>query len=123
MLGPTLITKQTGETGRPVRRVYVEAGCDIARELYVSLLVDRISGRVTIIASTEGGMEIEEVAANHPEKILRVGIDPASGISSFHGRRLAAGLGLTGKQASSFGKFVAAMYQAFTALDSAVIEI
>ena len=99
MIGHTLITKQTGEAGRPVRRVYVEAGCDIARELYLSLLVDRISGRVTIIASTEGGMEIEEVAANHPEKILRVGIDPASGISGFHGRRLAAGLGLTGKQA------------------------
>jgi succinyl-CoA synthetase beta subunit len=123
MIGHTLITKQTGEHGRPVRRVYVEAGCDIARELYVSLLVDRISGRVTIIASTEGGMEIEEVAANHPGKILRVGIDPASGISGFHGRRLAAGLGLSGKQASSFGKFVAAMYQAFTALDCAVIEI
>ena len=106
MIGHTLITKQTGEAGRPVRRVYVEAGCDIARELYLSLLVDRITGRVTIIASTEGGMEIEEVAANHPEKILRVGIDPASGISGFHGRRLAAGLGLTGKQAASFGKFV-----------------
>jgi succinyl-CoA synthetase beta subunit len=123
MIGHTLITKQTGAHGRPVRRVYVEAGCDIARELYVSLLVDRISGRVTIIASTEGGMEIEEVAASHPEKILRVGVDPASGISGFHGRRLAAGLGLSGKQASSFGKFVTAMYQAFTALDCAVVEI
>jgi succinyl-CoA synthetase beta subunit len=123
MIGHTLITKQTGEQGRPVRRVYVEAGCDIARELYVSLLVDRISGRVTIVASTEGGMEIEEVAANHPEKILRVGVDPASGISGFHGRRLAADLGLTGKQASSFGRFVAAMYQAFVAQDCAVIEI
>src|ERR1700689_3904564 len=84
MIGHTLITKQTGEHGRPVRRVYVEAGCDIASELYVSLLVDRISGRVTVIASTEGGMEIEEVAASHPEKIRRVGIDPASGISGFH---------------------------------------
>ena len=123
MIGHTLITKQTGENGRPVRRVYVEAGCDIARELYLSLLVDRNSGRVTIIASTEGGMEVEEVAVNHPEKILRVGIDPATGISGFHGRRLAAGLGLGGKQASSFSKFVAAMYQAFTALDCAVIEI
>jgi succinyl-CoA synthetase beta subunit len=123
MIGHTLITKQTGEAGRPVRRVYVEAGCDIARELYVSLLVDRVSGRVTVIASTEGGMEIEEVAAKHPEKILQVGVDPASGISGFHGRRLAAGLGLSGKQASSFGKFVAAMYQAFTAQDCAVIEI
>jgi succinyl-CoA synthetase beta subunit len=118
-----LITKQTGEHGRPVRRVYVEAGCDIARELYLSLLVDRISGRVMVIASTEGGMEIEEVGIAHPEKILRVGIDPASGISGFHGRRLAAGLGLSGKQASAFGKFLAGMYVAFTSLDCAVVEI
>ncbi|MBN8925383.1 MAG: succinate--CoA ligase subunit beta [Rhodospirillales bacterium 69-11] len=123
MIGHTLVTKQTGPAGRAVRRVYVEAGCDIARELYLSLLVDRLSGRITVIASTEGGMEIEEVAASHPEKILRVGIDPASGISGFHGRRLAAGLGLSGKQASAFGKFVAAMYEAFVALDCAVVEI
>jgi succinyl-CoA synthetase beta subunit len=123
MIGHTLVTKQTGPHGRPVRRVYVEAGCDIARELYLSLLVDRVSGRVTIVASTEGGMEIEEVAAKHPEKILRVGVDPASGISGFHGRRLASGLGLTGKQADSFGKFVAGIYSAFSALDCAVIEI
>jgi len=123
MIGHTLVTKQTGPAGRAVRRVYVEAGCDIARELYLSLLVDRLSGRITVIASTEGGMEIEEVAASHPEKILRVGIDPASGISGFHGRRLAAGLGLSGKQASAFGKFVAAMYEAFVVLDCAVVEI
>jgi succinyl-CoA synthetase beta subunit len=123
MIGHTLVTKQTGPHGRPVRRVYVEAGCDIARELYLSLLVDRVSGRVTIIASTEGGMEVEEVAAKHPEKILRVGVDPASGISGFHARRLASGLGLTGKQAASFGKFVAGIYAAFSALDCAVIEI
>ncbi|MDR3532866.1 MAG: ADP-forming succinate--CoA ligase subunit beta [Rhodopila sp.] len=123
MIGHTLITKQTGPAGRPVRRVYVEAGCDIARELYLSLLVDRISGRVTIVASTEGGMEIEEVAANHPEKILRVGVDPASGISGFHGRRLAAGLGLSGKQVSAFSKFINGMYAAFIALDCAIVEI
>jgi succinyl-CoA synthetase beta subunit len=123
MIGHTLITKQTGPAGRPVRRVYVEAGCDIARELYLSLLVDRIIGRVTIIASTEGGMEIEDVAARHPEKILRVGVDPASGISGFHGRRLAAGLGLTGKQAAAFGRFVTGLYTAYLALDCAVIEI
>ena len=123
MLGHTLITKQTGAAGRPVRRVYVEAGCDIARELYLSLLVDRLSGRVTIIASTEGGMEIEEVAANHPEKILRVSVDPASGISGFHSRRLAAGLGLSGKQAAAFGKFVNGIYAAFNALDCAIVEI
>jgi succinyl-CoA synthetase beta subunit len=123
MIGHTLVTKQTGPAGRSVRRVYVEAGCDIARELYLSLLVDRISGRVTIIASMEGGVEIEQVAANHPEKILRIGVDPASGISGFHGRRLAAGLGLVGKQAASLGKFVGAMYAAFMALDCAVVEI
>jgi succinyl-CoA synthetase beta subunit len=123
MIGHTLVTKQTGPAGKSVSRVYVEAGCDIARELYLSLLVDRITGRVTIIASTEGGMEIEDVAANEPEKILRVGIDPASGISGFHGRRLAAGLGLSGKQAASFGKFVNAMYTAFIELDCAVVEI
>jgi succinyl-CoA synthetase beta subunit len=123
MIGHTLITKQTGEAGRPVRRVYVEAGCDIARELYLSLLVDRSSGRVTIVASTEGGMEIEEVAAHNPERILRVGVDPVSGISGFHARRLEAGLGLSGKQAAAFGKFVAGIYAAFVALDCAIIEI
>jgi succinyl-CoA synthetase beta subunit len=123
MLGHTLVTKQTGPAGKQVHRLYVEAGCDIARELYLSLLVDRISGRVTIIASTEGGMSIEDVAHHHPEKILRAGIDPATGISGFHGRKLAAGLGLTGKQASSFGKFVAAIYKAFIALDTNIIEI
>lgn len=123
MIGHTLITKQTGPAGRVVRRVYVEAGCDIARELYLSLLVDRVTGRVTIIASTEGGMEIETVAAEQPEKIQRVAIDPASGLSGFHGRRLAAGLGLTGKQVGAFGKFVAAMYKAFIELDCAIVEI
>jgi succinyl-CoA synthetase beta subunit len=123
MIGHTLVTKQTGPAGKVVHRLYVEAGCDIARELYLSLLVDRISGRVTIVASTEGGMSIEQVAANHPEKILQAGVDPASGISGFHGRKLAAGLGLTGKQASSFGKFVTALYKAFVALDTNIIEI
>jgi succinyl-CoA synthetase beta subunit len=123
MIGRTLVTKQTGAAGRKVHRVYVEAGCDIARELYLSLLVDRISGRVTVIASTEGGMEIEEVAAHQPEKILRVHIDPAAGYSSFHGRRLAYGLGLTGKQIASFVRFVQAMYTAFVALDCSIVEV
>ena len=123
MLGHTLVTKQTGEAGRKVHRVYVEAGCDIARELYLSLLVDRATSRVTIMASTEGGMEIEEVAEHHPEKIMRVAIDPASGISGFHARRLAFGLGLTGKQIGVFSKFVNAMYTAFLALDCAIVEI
>ena len=123
MLGHTLITKQTGAAGRQVHRVYVEAGCDIARELYLSLLVDRVTGRVTIMASTEGGMEIEEVAAHSPEKILRVAIDPATGIQGFHARRLAFALGLEGKQVGTFAKFVNAMYTAFTALDCAIVEI
>jgi succinyl-CoA synthetase beta subunit len=123
MLGHVLVTKQTGPAGRRVHRVYVEAGCDIARELYLSLLVDRARGRVSIIASTEGGMEIEEVAARHPEKILRVAIDPATGISAFHGRRLAYGLGLTGDQVAAFGRFVHAMYRAFLALDCSIMEI
>jgi succinyl-CoA synthetase beta subunit len=101
----------------------VEAGCDIKRELYLSLLVDRATSRVTIMASTEGGMEIEEVAAHHPEKIMRVAIDPAAGLSGFHGRRLAYALGLEGKQIGAFAKFVSAMYTAFLALDCDTVEI
>ena len=123
MVGHTLVTKQTGPAGKRVNRVYVEAGCDIARELYLSLLIDRATSRVTIMASTEGGMEIEEVAEHHPEKILRVAIDPAAGIWGFHGRRLAYALGLSGKQVASFNKFVVAMYEAFVKLDCAIVEI
>jgi succinyl-CoA synthetase beta subunit len=123
MLGHTLITKQTGPAGRDVHRLYVEAGCDIARELYLSLLVDRATSRIAIMASTEGGMEIEEVAAHHPEKILRVSIDPAAGVSGYHARKLGFGLGLTGKQLATFGKFIDAMYRAFVALDCAIVEI
>ena len=123
MIGHTLITKQTGAAGRRVNRVYVEAGCDIARELYLSLLIDRATSRVTIMASTEGGMEIEEVAEHHPEKILRVAVDPATGISGFHSRRLAFSLGLTGKQVGVFGRFVEGLYKAFISLDCAIVEI
>ena len=123
MLGQTLVTKQTGPAGRVVSRVYVEAGCDIARELYLSFLIDRDTSRVTIMASTEGGMEIEEVAEHHPEKIMRVAVDPASGISSFHARKLAFSLGLTGKQVGVFGRFVEGLYKAFIQLDCAIVEI
>jgi succinyl-CoA synthetase beta subunit len=123
MIGHTLVTTQTGPRGRVVRRVYVEAGCDIARELYLSLLVDRVSGRVTLVASAEGGMEIEKLAATHPERIARVSVDPAAGISGFHARRLAYGLGLSGKQIATFGRFIPAMYAAFTGLDCNIIEI
>jgi len=123
MIGKTLVTKQTGPQGKVVSRVYVEDGCDIKRELYLSLLVDRGTSRVLIMASTEGGMEIEEVAHNTPEKILKVAVDPASGISGFHARKLAFGLGLTGKQVSSFTKFVTALYNAFLELDCAIVEV
>ncbi len=123
MIGHTLVTKQTGPAGKLVSRVYVEDGCDIKRELYLGLLVDRDSSRVTLMASTEGGMEIEEVAEHHPEKILKVAVDPASGISGFHSRKLAFGLGLTGKQVGSFTKFVTALYGAFQELDCAIVEI
>jgi succinyl-CoA synthetase beta subunit len=123
MIGHTLITKQTGPQGRLVRRVYVEAGCDIAKELYLSLLIDRSVSEVVVIASTEGGMEVEEVAAHSPEKILRAPVDPASGISAFHARKLAFGLGLEGKQVGTFTKFVMSIFEAFMALDAAIIEI
>jgi succinyl-CoA synthetase beta subunit len=123
MIGHTLVTRQTGPAGRPVHRVYVEAGCDIERELYFSLLVDRAAGWITLVASSEGGVEIEEVAAREPEKILRVAIDPAMGLQGFHTRRLAFGLGLQGKQAAAFSRIVPALYNAFIGLDCAVVEI
>ena len=123
MIGHTLVTKQTGPAGKRVNRIYVEAGCDIAREIYLSLLVDRETSRLTIIASTEGGMAIEEVAESHPEKILRVAIDPATGLWPYHARKLAYALGLQGKQIAAFGKFVAALHTAFMELDCAVVEI
>jgi succinyl-CoA synthetase beta subunit len=123
MLGHVLVTKQTGAKGREVKRVYIEEGCDIKRELYLGLLVDRKTARITVMASTEGGMEIEEVAVKHPEKILRAAIDPASGMQSFHARKLAYGLGLEGKQISAASKFMLGLYKAFTSLDASVIEI
>jgi succinyl-CoA synthetase beta subunit len=123
MLGHVLITKQTGAKGREVKRVYVEEGCDIQRELYLGLLVDRKTARITMMASTEGGVEIEEVAAKHPEKILRVAIDPATGIEDFHARKLAFGLGLEGKQVTAATKFMLGMYRAFTSLDASVVEV
>ena len=123
MLGHVLITKQTGPAGREVKRIYVEEGCDIKRELYLGLLVDRATSRVTVMASTEGGMEIEEVAATHPEKIIKVAIDPATGIQGYHTRKLAFGLGLGGKQVGSASRFIQAMYKAFVELDASIVEI
>jgi succinyl-CoA synthetase beta subunit len=123
MLGHVLVTKQTGPKGREVKRVYVEEGCDIKRELYLGLLIDRRTSRITVMASTEGGMEIEEVAAQHPEKIIRLAIDPASGIEGFHARRIAFGLGLEAKQVQAATKFILGIYQAFVALDASIVEI
>ncbi len=123
MLGQVLITKQTGPAGREVKRVYIEEGCDIKRELYLSLLVDRGTGRITIMASTEGGMEIEEVAAQHPEKIVRVTIDPVAGYQAFDGRKVAFALGLEGKQVGTAVQFLGALYKAFTDLDASVVEV
>ncbi|HET6521462.1 MAG TPA: ADP-forming succinate--CoA ligase subunit beta, partial [Geminicoccaceae bacterium] len=124
MLGMTLVTPQTGPAGRQVRRVYVEQGCDIARELYLSLLVDRATSRVTVIASTEGGMEIEQVAAATPEKILTVAIDPATGFQPFHGRKVASALGLTGGQRvrRAVG-LLGGLYRTFTGCDASLLEI
>ena len=123
MLSHILVTRQTGPAGKEVKRIYIEEGCDIARELYFSMLLDRETSRITIIASQEGGMDIEEVAAKTPEKILKVVIDPATGISGFHARNVAFGLGLEGKQVGAGAKLVLAVYKAFTELDASLIEI
>ncbi|HEY1301033.1 MAG TPA: ADP-forming succinate--CoA ligase subunit beta [Stellaceae bacterium] len=123
LLGRNLVTHQTGPQGREVKRVYVEEGCDIARELYLGVLIDRDTGRITLIASTEGGVEIEEVAAHSPEKILKAAIDPASGIEPFHARNIAFGLGLEGGQVSVATRFITALYRAFVELDAQIAEI
>ena len=123
MLGHILVTKQTGPAGKEVKRLYIEDGCDIARELYLGMLLDRETSRLTMMASTEGGMEIEEVAHATPEKILKVSIDPATGMLPFHARKLAFGLGLEGKQVNAGVKFMLAMYKAFTELDCSIVEI
>jgi succinyl-CoA synthetase beta subunit len=123
MIGMNLVTHQTGPKGKLVKRIYVESGCDIKRELYLGMLVDRATSRITIMASSEGGVEIEEVAAKRPEKIIKVAIDPATGIQPFHARKIAFGLGLEGNQVSSCVKFVTAMYRAFVELDCSIVEI
>ncbi|MCH7931221.1 MAG: ADP-forming succinate--CoA ligase subunit beta [Proteobacteria bacterium] len=123
MLDMTLVTHQTGPQGKVVKRIYVEDGCDIARELYLGMLIDRATGRITVMASTEGGVEIEEVAARTPEKILKLALDPALGLQPYHARKVAFGLGLEGRQVSSAVKFVLATYQCFLDSDASLIEI
>ena len=123
MLNHVLVTKQTGADGKEVKRLYIEEGCDIARELYMGMLLDRESSRLLIMASTEGGMEIEDVAEATPEKILKVAIDPATGIQPYHARQLAFGLGLEGAQIKSAVKLIMSLYQAFNDLDCSMVEI
>jgi succinyl-CoA synthetase beta subunit len=123
ILGMQLITHQTGPEGKEVKRVYVEEGCNIARELYLGILIDRASSRITMMASTEGGVEIEQVAAKTPEKILKVAIDPATGMQSFHARRLAFGLGLKGDEIKNAVRLMMGLYEAFMGLDASLAEI
>jgi succinyl-CoA synthetase beta subunit len=123
MLGATLVTKQSGAEGRVVRRLYIEEGSDIARELYLSALVDRATGRVAFIASQAGGMDIEEVAARTPEKIITVSVDPAAGYSPHIGLTIAYGLGLSGDLVKQCGALIAKLYAAFVAKDASLLEI
>jgi succinyl-CoA synthetase beta subunit len=123
MLGKVLVTHQTGPAGREVKRVYIEEGCDIARELYIGMLIDRATSRVTIMASTEGGMDIEEVANKTPEKILTEQINPLLGVAGFQARKIAFSLGLKDKQVGQFATLLAALYKAFVETDASLIEI
>ncbi|MDW7710919.1 MAG: ADP-forming succinate--CoA ligase subunit beta [Deferrisomatales bacterium] len=123
ILGRTLVTHQTGPQGKEVLKVYVEEGRDIARELYLGMVIDRATGLATLMASTEGGMEIEEMAAKTPEKILKQAVDPAAGFQPFHARKLAYGLGLEGDALKNGQKFMAALYRAFLETDASMLEI
>ncbi len=123
MLGRTLVTHQTGAAGKQVNRIYIEDGSDIARELYLALLVDRQSSRIAFVCSTEGGMDIEEVAAKTPEKILSFSVDPASGLSDFHGRRVAFALGLEGGQVKQCVALIKTLYKIFVEKDMEMLEI
>jgi len=123
MLGNTLVTVQTGETGKQVNRLYVTDGVDIEREYYLSMLVDRASGRIAMIVSTEGGMDIETVAHETPEKISTITIDPATGFMPHHGRAVAHALKLEGALAKAANKLAKQLYEAFTTLDCAMLEI
>ena len=123
ILGSTLVTHQTGPAGKEVQRLYIEEGCDIATELYLSMLVDRSSSQITIIASTEGGMDIEAVAAETPERILTISIDPATGLKPHHIRSVVNSLKLTGTTAKQASGFLSGIYSTFTELDASLVEI
>jgi len=123
ILGKVLVTHQTGPEGKEVKRLYIEAGSNIKKEYYLSAVVDRKTKTIVFMASTEGGVEIEEVAIEHPEKIITVAIDPASGIQSCHARKLGFGLGLKGDLLKKFSKLVFSLYEAFVDKDASQIEI
>ena len=123
MLGRVLVTHQTGPKGKQVNRLYIEEGAAIARELYLSLLVDRETSRVSVVASTEGGMDIEDVAHSTPDKIITFSIDPVTGVRGFHGLKLAEALNLKGDLAKQAGKLLGQLYEAFVAKDMAMLEI
>ena len=123
MLGRTLVTKQTGEAGKQVGRIYIEEGAAIAKEFYLALLVDRVTSRVSFVASTEGGMDIEEVAEKTPEKILSLSVDPATGYQPFHGRRIAFMLELEGAAVKQCVKLMGTLYQMFLEKDMEMLEI
>ena len=123
MLGHTLVTKQTGPAGKQVNRLYVTDGANILKEFYLALLVDRATGRVSFVVSTEGGMDIEEVAHNTPEKIHSFSVDPATGFQPHHGRSVAAALGLTGDLAKQAAKVASSLFDAFLGTDAEQIEI
>ena len=123
MMNQVLVTKQTGAEGKEVQRLYVTDGVDIKKEYYCSVVLDRATSRITFMTSTEGGMDIEEVAHKHPEKINHVAVDPATGMQAFHARELAFGLGLEGDAIKSAQKFFMALYKAFVELDCSIVEI
>jgi succinyl-CoA synthetase beta subunit len=123
MLGKTLVTVQTGAQGKQVQRLYITDGVDIAKEFYLALLVDRETGRIAVVASTEGGMDIETVAHETPQKIATITIDPATGLMPHHGRSVAAALGLSGDLAKQASKVLAKLYDAFLGTDASQIEI
>ncbi|MCW2315752.1 succinyl-CoA synthetase (ADP-forming) beta subunit [Rhodoblastus acidophilus] len=123
MLGATLVTVQTGPAGKQVNRLYIEEGADIEKEFYLSALVDRATSRVSFVVSTEGGMDIEDVAHHTPEKIKTFSVDPATGVMPHHGRTVAQALNLTGDLAKQAGKLVDILYKAFVAKDMSMLEI
>jgi succinyl-CoA synthetase beta subunit len=123
MLGMNLVTHQTGPEGKKVQKIFVEAGCNIKKEYYVAVLLDRKTGKVVVMASAEGGVEIEEVAANHPEKIHRVMVDPAVGLQPFQARQLAFAVGMKDKIAGKAAKFFLGLYKAYIDKDCSIAEI